>query len=67
MRGVECGVWDVTNAKSERRGQVYLNMAEPSIWYLSEARVQVDSRQWFVVRDRRKTKEVVGVVIAKGE
>jgi hypothetical protein len=32
-----------------------------------EARVQVDSRQWFVVRDRRKTKEVVGVVIAKGE
>ena len=41
MLDEKCEMWDVTNAKSERRGQVYLNMAELSIWYLSVAKVQM--------------------------
>ena len=32
---------DVTNAKGECRGQACLDMAEPSIWYLSVAKVQM--------------------------
>ena len=41
MWNVKCEMCNVTNAQGERNANACIGISEPSIWYLSEARVQM--------------------------